>query len=40
MMVLIEFLKATKMPTSLRGRLRKYFSLYWTQLGALMPYDT
>ena len=35
-----EFLKATKMPSSLRRRLRKYFSLYWTQLGALMPYDT
>jgi len=35
-----EFLKATKMPNSLRRRLRKYFSLYWTQLGALMPYDT
>lgn len=35
-----EFLKVTKMPSSLRRRLRKYFSLYWTQLGALMPYDT
>eukprot|EP01048_Picozoa_sp_COSAG05_P009401 COSAG05_NODE_769_length_7449_cov_7.225034_1_plen_928_part_00 len=35
-----EFLKATKMPTPLRRRLRKYFSLYWTQLGTLMPYDT
>jgi CRP-like cAMP-binding protein len=35
-----EFLKATKMPPPLRRRLRKYFSLYWTQLGALMPYDT
>ena len=27
-----EFLKATKMPNSLRRRLRKYFSLYWTQV--------
>ena len=35
-----EFLKATKMPSALRTRLRKYFSLYWTQQGALMPYDT
>eukprot|EP01050_Picozoa_sp_SAG11_P005300 SAG11_NODE_367_length_10114_cov_16.930904_4_plen_85_part_00 len=35
-----EFLKVTNLPEPLKRRMRKYFSLYWSRVGALIPYDT
>eukprot|EP01051_Picozoa_sp_SAG22_P002791 SAG22_NODE_128_length_18787_cov_19.577108_11_plen_761_part_00 len=35
-----EFLKVTNLSEPLKRRMRKYFSLYWSRIGALIPYDT
>ena len=35
-----EFLKVTNLPDPLKRRMRKYFSLYWSRVGALIPHDT